>query len=82
MLLVIYAESRFRIRTSDAGARGLMQITPATADVIEKLSGGQTFKFEDLADPDINIRYGTFSLDYLIDKYDRNGRRAGRLQRR
>jgi soluble lytic murein transglycosylase len=69
---VIYAESRFRDQTSDAGARGLMQITPATADLIEKLSGGQTFKFEDLADPDINIRYGTFYLDYLIKKYDRN----------
>jgi soluble lytic murein transglycosylase len=69
---VIYAESRFRDQTSDAGARGLMQITPATAGVIEKLSGGQTFKFEDLADPDINIRYGTFYLDYLIDKFDGN----------
>jgi soluble lytic murein transglycosylase len=69
---VIYAESRFRDQTSDAGARGLMQITPATADLIERLSGGQTFKFEDLADPDINIRYGTFYLDYLINKFDRN----------
>jgi soluble lytic murein transglycosylase len=69
---VIYAESRFRDQTSDAGARGLMQITPGTADVIERLSGGQTFKFEDLADPDINIRYGTFYLDYLINKFDGN----------
>lgn len=69
---VIYAESRFRDQTSDAGARGLMQITPGTADVIEKLSGGQTFKFEDLADPDISIRYGTFYLDYLINKFDGN----------
>jgi soluble lytic murein transglycosylase len=69
---VIYAESRFRDQTSHAGARGLMQITPATANLIEKLSGGQTFKFEDLADPDINIRYGTFYLRYLIDKFDEN----------
>jgi soluble lytic murein transglycosylase len=69
---VIYAESRFRDQTSDAGARGLMQITPGTANVIEKLSGGQTFRFEDLADPDINIRYGTFYLAYLIDKFDDN----------
>jgi soluble lytic murein transglycosylase len=69
---VIYSESRFRDQTSHAGARGLMQITPATANLIEKLSGGQTFKFEDLADPDINIRYGTFYLDYLIDKFDGN----------
>jgi peptidoglycan lytic transglycosylase len=69
---VIYSESRFRDQTSHAGARGLMQITPATANLIEKLSGGRTFKFEDLADPDINIRYGTFFLHYLIDKYDGN----------
>jgi soluble lytic murein transglycosylase len=69
---VIYSESRFRDQTSHAGARGLMQITPSTAKLIEKLSGGQTFKFEDLSDPDINIRYGTFYLRYLIDKFDDN----------
>ena len=69
---VIYAESRFRDQTSNAGARGLMQITPSTAGVIEQLSGGQTFKFSDLSDPDINIRYGTFYLHYLIEKFDDN----------
>jgi peptidoglycan lytic transglycosylase len=69
---VIYSESRFRDQTSHAGARGLMQITPATANLIEKLSGGQTFKFEDLSDPDINIRYGTFFLHYLIEKFEGN----------
>jgi soluble lytic murein transglycosylase len=69
---VIYAESRFRDQTSHAGARGLMQITPATANLIERLSGGQTFRFEDLADPDINIRYGTFYLRYLMDKFGDN----------
>jgi peptidoglycan lytic transglycosylase len=69
---VIYSESRFRDQTSHAGARGLMQITPATAKLIEKLSGGSTFKFEDLSNPDINIRYGTFYLRYLIDKFGEN----------
>jgi soluble lytic murein transglycosylase len=69
---VIYSESRFRDQTSHAGARGLMQITPATAKLIESLSGGQTFKFEDLSDPDINIRYGTYYLRYLIDKFGDN----------
>ncbi len=48
---VIYSESRFREQTSRAGARGLMQITPATAEEIERLSGGTTFKLEDLARP-------------------------------
>jgi peptidoglycan lytic transglycosylase len=69
---VIYNESRFRDQTSHAGARGLMQITPSTAKLIETLSGGQTFKFDDLADPDINIRYGTFYLHYLIQKFGDN----------
>ena len=69
---VIYTESRFRDQTSHAGARGLMQITPSTAKVIESLSGGQTFKFDDLSNPDINIRYGTFYLHYLIQKFGDN----------
>lgn len=67
---VIYRESRFRDQTSDAGARGLMQITPGTAHEIERLSGGTEFELEDLADPDINIRYGTFYLAWLLDLYD------------
>lgn len=69
---VVYAESRFRDQTSDAGARGLMQITPATADTIEKLSGGETFVYDDLADPDLNIRYGSFFLAHLLDRYEGN----------
>jgi soluble lytic murein transglycosylase len=69
---VIYKESKFEDQTSSAGARGLMQITPATADTIENLSGGQTFVYDDLANPDLNIRYGTFYLHYLIEKYDDN----------
>jgi soluble lytic murein transglycosylase len=67
---VIYAESRFRDQTSEAGARGLMQITPESAREIERLSGGTTFELEDLSDPEINIRYGTFLLRELFDRYD------------
>jgi soluble lytic murein transglycosylase len=67
---VIYAESRFRDQESHAGARGLMQVTPATARVIERLSGGTTFVTSDLSDPEINIRYGTYYLKYLLDRYE------------
>jgi soluble lytic murein transglycosylase len=67
---VIYAESRFRDQTSRAGARGLMQITPTTAKEIERLSGGTTFNLDDLSDPDINIRYGTFYLAELLRRFD------------
>ena len=67
---VIYEESRFRDQTSHAGARGLMQITPETADAIAKHSGGVRFKQEDLSDPQINISYGAYYLRLLIDHYD------------
>lgn len=67
---VIYSESKFSDQESSAGARGLMQITPEAAKFIEKQSGGTTFKLEDLSDPEINIRYGTFLLRELLDRYD------------
>ncbi len=67
---VIYAESKFDDRTSSAGARGLMQITPQAAKDIERHSGGTTFHFGDLGDPEINIRYGTYLLRELLDRYE------------
>jgi soluble lytic murein transglycosylase len=66
---VIYSESRFSNQTSSAGARGLMQITPAAARDIERHSGGTTFELADLSDPEINIRYGTYQLRELLDRY-------------
>ena len=69
---VIYAESRFRDQTSDAGARGLMQITPETALDIADRSDAQTFVLKDLGDPQINISYGTYHLSELLDRYDGN----------
>jgi soluble lytic murein transglycosylase len=67
---VIYSESKFSDRTSSAGARGLMQITPETAEDVRRHSGGTTFKLGDLSDPEINIRYGTYRLRELLDRYD------------
>jgi len=69
---VIWRESRFRDQTSEAGARGLMQVTPKTAKFIERHSGGTTFKVEDLSDPQVNISYGTYYLRYLLGQYDGN----------
>jgi peptidoglycan lytic transglycosylase len=66
---VIYTESKFVDQTSSAGARGLMQITPDAADFIERQSGGTTFRLSDLADPEMNIRYGTFLLREDLDRY-------------
>jgi len=69
---VIYTESRFRDQTSIAGAKGLMQLMPATADYIAHKSGGTRFERADLATPQINIAYGTWYLRYLLDKYGGN----------
>jgi soluble lytic murein transglycosylase len=70
---VIYAESKFREQErSEAGARGLMQVTPETALEIATKSEGTEFVVDDLFDPDINIRYGSFHLRELLDRYDGN----------
>jgi peptidoglycan lytic transglycosylase len=69
---VIYTESRFRDQTSNAGAKGLMQLMPDTADYIARKSGGTRFERADLATPQINIAYGTWYLRYLLDKYHGN----------
>jgi len=67
---VIYAESHFRDQTSNAGAKGLMQLMPDTADYIADKSGGTAFVQGDLASPQVNIAYGSWYLRYLLEHYD------------
>jgi soluble lytic murein transglycosylase len=67
---VIYVESHFVDQTSHAGAKGLMQLMPRTADYIAQKSGGTRFVQGDLATPQVNIAYGSWYLRYLLGKYD------------
>jgi soluble lytic murein transglycosylase len=69
---VIYAETKFDPRPSSAGAEGLMQILPATAYYLAHLSGGITFTAGDLADPSVNVAYGSYYLRYLLNHYNGN----------
>jgi soluble lytic murein transglycosylase len=69
---VIYAETKFIPRTSPTGALGLMQIEPATAEFLAHRSGGTSFQVSDLANPEINIRYGSYYLRYLLNEYSGN----------
>jgi soluble lytic murein transglycosylase len=69
---VIYAETKFEPRTSSAGAQGLMQIEPETAEFLAKLSGGYRFTTSDLATPSVNVAYGSYYLRYLLDRYEGN----------
>ncbi len=67
---MIEAESKFNpTARSDAGAIGLMQLTPGTAKGIAQYTGGSRFRLSDLTNPDINIRYGAWYLGHLLEKY-------------
>jgi soluble lytic murein transglycosylase len=69
---ICYQESKFQDRTSHAGARGVMQLLPSTADYIARKSGGTAFQEGDLATPQINIAYGSWYLRYLLQHYHGN----------
>ncbi len=69
---VIDAETKFEPRTSSAGAIGLMQILPQTAQYLARKSGGYAFTTADLATPAVNIAYGSYYLRYLLDHYQGN----------
>jgi soluble lytic murein transglycosylase len=67
---VIYQESKFRASAkSDAGAIGLMQLQPETAKGIAIRTGGSRFQTSDLYNPEINVRYGSWYLRHLLNKY-------------
>jgi soluble lytic murein transglycosylase len=68
---VIYQESKFRPDArSNSGAIGLMQLRPETAKGIAIRTGGSRFQTSDLYVPEINVRYGSWYLRHLLDKYD------------
>jgi soluble lytic murein transglycosylase len=67
---VIYQESKFDADArSESGAIGLMQLLPETAEGIATRTGGSRFDVDDLYDPEINVRYGSWYLRHLLDKY-------------
>jgi soluble lytic murein transglycosylase len=66
---VIYAETKFDPRTSSAGALGLMQMMPQTAQYLARQSGGTGFTTADLAEPAVNIAYGSYYLRFLLNHY-------------
>jgi len=68
---IIYTESRFNTQsTSSVGATGLMQIMPGTGQSIAQEMGEPAMG--DLYDPDVSIRYGSWYIKGLLDKYNGN----------
>jgi soluble lytic murein transglycosylase-like protein len=60
-------ESNFRTQVvSPAGAHGLMQVRPGTANDMAK-SRGELFEPRQLSDPIVNLEYGQRYMEYLRD---------------
>ena len=72
ILAVIRIESNFDVNaTSDAGAVGLMQLLPSTAEeVARELRLPWTGEESQLRDPSVNIRLGTHYLTKLLNRFD------------
>lgn len=68
---LIYVESRFNnYSESSKGAVGLMQLMPSTAIWIAEELGYEDFQLEDLNQPELNIKFGSWYFSYLYQKFD------------
>lgn len=68
---IIRTESGFDpAAESNVGARGLMQITEETFSWIKsKIAPDEPVTFDDLYDPEVNVRFGTYLLKVCLDRY-------------
>lgn len=67
---IIRQESQFSSAAlSPAGARGVMQVMPATGAWIAKMTGMRDFERAKLYDVDMNIGIGTWYLSYLLKRF-------------
>jgi soluble lytic murein transglycosylase-like protein len=73
ILSVMRAESYYNKEArSGVGAQGLMQLMPYTALKVATLLHDERFDVRDLAEPEVNIAYGSYYLDKLLRYYDAN----------
>lgn len=69
---VIKTESGFRPdATSQVGARGLMQLMEDTFHWVDSKIPDGGASYDDMYQPDENIRYGTYLLSYLYREFGR-----------
>jgi soluble lytic murein transglycosylase len=70
---IIREESQYDIRAlSRVGAVGLMQVMPATAQIMAKKNGGGDVGREELFDHETNIRFGVKYLGQLLQQFSGN----------
>ncbi|MCK7597331.1 transglycosylase SLT domain-containing protein [Microbulbifer sp. CAU 1566] len=73
VLAVARQESHFsHDAKSHAGAMGLMQLLPSTAEATARKAGVPYRRSWDLLNPDTNINLGAFYLNSLLNRFDNN----------
>ncbi|MGF1699628.1 murein transglycosylase [Photobacterium makurazakiensis] len=73
MMALARQESALNVEAvSPVGARGLMQLMPATAKETAKKLGRNYAGQSSLFDPGVNIRLGSGYLKMMLDRYDNN----------
>ncbi len=77
IMSIIKAESNFdQEAVSHKNATGLMQIIEPTANWLAKRMKLADFQYEDIADPELNIKMGCYYMEYLLSLYDGNVKNA------
>lgn len=70
---IINTESRFQTDAeSHKGARGLMQLMPATVDWAVEGMGIENFSYANIEEPDVNIDIGCWVLSFLSKQFNGN----------
>jgi len=73
---VILCESNFNPDArSHWGARGLMQIMPDTGQWIAEMTGEPDYNLDRLYEPELNIRMGSWYLNFLAKMFDNDVRK-------
>ena len=68
---VIKVESNFQPNaTSSVGARGLMQLMEDAYDWVKFRLDDDSESYDDMYDPQTNIKYGAYYLSFLMKRYD------------
>ncbi len=70
ILAIIRQESEFDSRAnSSAGAKGMMQLMPATAKLVSKKTKSKYNRKALTSDPEYNIKLGTYYFNMLLEEY-------------
>ncbi|MEG2813549.1 MAG: lytic transglycosylase domain-containing protein [Oscillospiraceae bacterium] len=70
---IVNTESDFKEdAVSKVGARGLMQLMPKTFDWVKTKLKDKTTTYDDMFDPEKNVKFGAYLICILLEEFDDN----------